>query len=137
MTAVLVDPTSHGDLTLNSDGSFTYVPTPGYGGADGFTYQADAEGVLTNIAYVTISVTPIAVNGPPVIAEGETAAVTADEDNSPTPFAFTLNATDPDPGRYADLEHLRASGISWHGHGERHGDIEGRQLHPGSELERW
>jgi hypothetical protein len=28
----------HGQLTLNEDGSFTYIPDPGYFGEDCFTY---------------------------------------------------------------------------------------------------
>lgn len=44
-TAVLVRDAKHGDLTLNSDGSFTYLPGPDFEGLDTFTYLAD-DGVL-------------------------------------------------------------------------------------------
>ena len=51
---------SHGTLTLNADGSFTYTPDPGYSGTDTFTYHA-TDGYLTSTdATVTIDVTSTA-----------------------------------------------------------------------------
>jgi len=58
MAAVLVSAPSHGALTLNADGSFTYSPTSGFSGVDSFTYQASAGGVLSNTATVALMVTP-------------------------------------------------------------------------------
>ena len=40
LTAVLVTNPSHGTLTLNANGSFTYTPTAGYTGPDSFVYRA-------------------------------------------------------------------------------------------------
>src|SRR5262249_55055220 len=40
LTASLVANASHGTVTMNSNGSFTYVPSAGYTGPDSFTYQA-------------------------------------------------------------------------------------------------
>jgi hypothetical protein len=40
LTAVLVTGPSHGKLTLNADGTFTYTPTRGWTGTDSFTYMA-------------------------------------------------------------------------------------------------
>ena len=40
MTAVLVNGPTHGSLTLNPDGSFSYTPAAHYLGADFFTFQA-------------------------------------------------------------------------------------------------
>ena len=40
LSTVLIDDVSHGALTLNSDGSFTYTPTAGFVGLDRFRYQA-------------------------------------------------------------------------------------------------
>ena len=65
MTATLVTGVQHGTLTLNADGTFTYVPTAGFVGADSFTYK-DSDGTLTSaVATATINVTesaPAAVN---------------------------------------------------------------------------
>jgi VCBS repeat-containing protein len=41
LTALLVSDVSNGSLTLNTDGSFTYTPTPGFSGSDSFTYVAN------------------------------------------------------------------------------------------------
>ncbi len=47
------DRPSHGTLTLNPDGSFTYVPDPNYNGTDTFTYQV-SDGTTTS-APVTVT----------------------------------------------------------------------------------
>jgi VCBS repeat-containing protein len=47
---------SHGTLTLNEDGSFTYVPEAGYVGKDQFTYQATDGIANSNEATVTLTV---------------------------------------------------------------------------------
>ena len=41
LTAILVTGVSHGTLTLNANGSFTYTPNAGYSGPDTFTYKAN------------------------------------------------------------------------------------------------
>ena len=57
LTAVLDSQPSHGSVTLNPDGSFTYTPAPGFTGDDEFTYQAiDGSGVLSAPTEVTIQV---------------------------------------------------------------------------------
>ena len=59
MTAVLVTGPSHGTLSLNADGSFTYTPAANYYGADAFTYTAN-DGILdSNVATVDITIRPI------------------------------------------------------------------------------
>src|SRR5437899_1789447 len=40
LSALLVSQPTHGSLTLNSDGSFSYAPTANYNGTDTFTYKA-------------------------------------------------------------------------------------------------
>ena len=40
LTAELVSDAQHGTVTMNPDGSFSYVPDLGYVGADSFTYRA-------------------------------------------------------------------------------------------------
>jgi VCBS repeat-containing protein len=56
LTAQLATGPSYGTLTLNTDGSFIYTPSVGYGGSDSFTYQADDGIAVSNIATVTINV---------------------------------------------------------------------------------
>ena len=58
LSAELVDDVSHGVLSLSTDGSFTYNPTPGYTGLDSFTYQAFDGQVYSNEATVTINLLP-------------------------------------------------------------------------------
>ncbi len=66
LTAVLVSGPSHGTLTLNPDGSFTYTPAANYNGPDSFTYRASDGTLTSNVATVAISVT--AVNDAPTVA---------------------------------------------------------------------
>ena len=56
MTAQLVSNPSHGTLTLNANGSFTYTPTTGYTGTDSFTYRAYDGSLTSSDATVTLSV---------------------------------------------------------------------------------
>jgi hypothetical protein len=66
LTANLVDGPSSGSLALNSDGSFTYTPNPGFFGTDSFTYKAnDGEYDSDNVATVTIYV----INHAPQVAD--------------------------------------------------------------------
>ena len=65
LSAVVVTGPSHGTLTLNEDGSFTYTPTANLNGSDAFTYRASDGDLASNLATVTITVT--AVNDPPTV----------------------------------------------------------------------
>ena len=87
----LVTLPSHGTVTQNANGSLTYTPAPNYNGTDSYTYQAkDSGGLTSNIATVTITITP--VNDPPVAVN--------DAYTTPMNTAITLavitNDTDPD-----------------------------------------
>ncbi len=55
LTAQLVSGPSHGSLTLNTDGSFTYTPTSGFSGTDSFTYMANNGQGTSNVATVTLA----------------------------------------------------------------------------------
>jgi VCBS repeat-containing protein len=57
LTAVLDTDVSDGTLTLNPNGSFTYVPDSGFIGTDSFTYHANDGTVDSNTVTVTINVT--------------------------------------------------------------------------------
>ena len=63
LTAQLVSGVSNGSLTLNPDGSFTYLPNANFNGSDSFTYAA-YDGFDATNATVSISVT--LVNDAPV-----------------------------------------------------------------------
>src|SRR6185369_5333507 len=64
LTAVLVGPPTHGSLTLNTNGSFSYVPAANYNGPDSFTYKAN-DGVADS-GTATVSITITSVNDAPV-----------------------------------------------------------------------
>jgi VCBS repeat-containing protein len=56
---------SHGTLTLNANGSFNYLPNPGYVGSDNFTYHANDGVANSGPATVVITVSaPECVNHP-------------------------------------------------------------------------
>jgi VCBS repeat-containing protein len=57
LSAVLDSPPRHGTLTLNGDGSYTYVPDMDYVGTDSFTYRASDGIDESDVATVTISIT--------------------------------------------------------------------------------
>jgi hypothetical protein len=56
VTAAIATAPVHGTVTLNSDGSFHYVPNDGYNGGDSFTYRAMDAQTNSQIATVHISV---------------------------------------------------------------------------------
>ncbi len=59
LTAVLVSGPAHGTLTLNSNGSFSYVPNINFNGTDSFTYKANDGALDSGVATVTLSVSPV------------------------------------------------------------------------------
>ncbi|WP_160316676.1 cadherin-like domain-containing protein [Thermanaerothrix daxensis] len=64
LTVRLESNVSHGTLTLNADGRFTYTPKAGYVGVDTFTYRANDGQVDSNLATVTIEVDAVRPNPP-------------------------------------------------------------------------
>ncbi len=95
LTYTITSSPTNGSLTGTPPNLF-YTPNLNYYGTDSFTYTANDGVDDSNVATVTITVN--AVNDAPVITEGDSVAVTMSEDNSPTPFALTLHASDPDVG---------------------------------------
>src|SRR5205823_257040 len=83
ITAVLGTPPTHGTLTLNANGSFTYLSAANYNGPDSFTYKANDGSLDSNLVTVTITVAP--VNDPPV----------ATNDGYTTPENTNLTVTAP------------------------------------------
>jgi hypothetical protein len=54
LEAVLVNDVANGSLTLNSNGSFSYTPTPGFSGTDQFTFTAN-DGFSSNRNVATVN----------------------------------------------------------------------------------
>ncbi|WP_336790231.1 Ig-like domain-containing protein [Paenibacillus sp. MMO-177] len=75
----VVSQPAHGQLTLNTDGTFTYTPDANYNGPDSFTFKANDGSADSNTASVNIAVTP--VNDAP----------TADASSKTTPEDTALN----------------------------------------------
>jgi VCBS repeat-containing protein len=103
LTALLNAGPSHGSLTLNPDGGFSYTPSQDFNGTDSFTYHANDAKLDSNVATVTITVT--AVNDTPV---ANPQSVTTAED---TAKAITLTASD------ADNDPLTYTVVTGPGHG--------------------
>jgi Bacterial Ig domain/Dockerin type I domain len=64
LSAVLVAGPAHGTLTLDASGRFSYLPARDYFGRDRFTYQAASGDLTSNVATVSLEITP--VNDAPV-----------------------------------------------------------------------
>src|SRR5206468_2322618 len=82
LSAVLVSQPSHGTLTLNGNGSFSYTSAANYNGTDSFTYKANDGQADSGIATVSITITgandaPVAVNDSYTTAENTTLNVAA------------------------------------------------------------
>lgn len=94
---------SNGSLTLNTDGSYLYIPNAGYTGNDSFTYTVcDADGECST-ATVTINVSepdkiPVAVNDDVNLDEdntlnGDVSANDTGLDDSPVNYSLETNVT--------------------------------------------
>lgn len=68
LTAVLDNTAHHGSLTLSSNGSFLYLPTPNFCGTDSFAYHAN-DG-QTNSNSVVVMLTIDCVNDAPIATAG-------------------------------------------------------------------
>ena len=96
LTAVKITDPSHGILTLNSDGTFTYVHNGDDQSSDSFTYSADDGKIVSSPITVSIAVTgtnasPVAYEDTIIVPLGGTATTL---DNGYTSFA--TNDIDPD-----------------------------------------
>src|SRR3970282_2055753 len=67
LTPALVAAPLHGTLALNLDGTFTYTPSLDYYGPDSFTYRVSDGELDSNLATVSVTVTP--VNDAPLAAD--------------------------------------------------------------------
>jgi len=108
LTAILVSTTTHGNLTLNSNGTFSYTPTGNYNGPDSFTYRA-SDGVLSSLpTTVTITVNP--VNDDPTANNDSLSAIK--NIVSQTHSVLANDSSAPDTG-----ETLTVTGVGFNGVG--------------------
>ena len=128
LTAVQVSAPSHGTLTLNADGSFSYTHDGSKTTSDSFTYKANDGLVDSNIATVSISVTavddaPVAVDDAYTVDEGATLDVAA---------ALGVLSNDTDP----EMSPLTAIQVSAPSHGTLTLNADGSlsYTHDGSET---
>jgi hypothetical protein len=99
LTYSIVEQPDHGDLGPINGNKVTYTPDANFHGSDDFRFRANDGALDSNIARVTITVTP--VNDPPVAQD---ITVSTDEDDGIT---ITLVATDVDDANltYSIVEH--------------------------------
>jgi hypothetical protein len=93
LSALLVSTTMAGDLVLNGDGSFTYVPEAGFVGADQFTYRAYDGLATSNLATVTITINEIPNSAPTAVDD----SYETQQDELLTVAAPGVLANDSDP----------------------------------------
>ena len=127
LTASVVASPTHGTLTLNSNGSFTYTPTANYNGPDSFTYRANDGTANSNTATVSITINP--VNDAPVAAND---SYSTNEDTALTVAAPGVLGNDTD----VDGNPLTAASRR---SDSRNADPECQRvvhLHPGGKLQR-
>ena len=65
LSAELVSGVSHGTLTFNTNGAFSYMPADGFTGSDSFVYRVYAGGATGSTATVNINIFKAAVARPP------------------------------------------------------------------------
>jgi VCBS repeat-containing protein len=98
LTASVVAAPTHGTLSLNADGSFTYTPANSYVGNDSFTYRANDGTVNSNTATSTLTVGAPALsvtattptNGSTALATTTAPTVTFNRSIQPATLVFTL-----------------------------------------------
>lgn len=115
LSAVLASGPSHGSLTLNSNGSFTYTPNANYHGNDSFTYRANDGTTNSNLAVVSLTITPVndapTANAGPDAQNGEGGTFTftgsgADVDGNP--LTYTWNFGDGNTATGATVNYAHA-----------------------------
>jgi VCBS repeat-containing protein len=94
LTAIHVSGPAHGSLTLNTDGSFAYTPSPGYTGGDQFTYKASDGQLESSPTQVALTIT---IGNRPPVARNDSYLTNATAANPLTVAAPGVLANDSDP----------------------------------------
>ena len=110
LTVHLVSAPTHGQLTLNGDGSFVYTPNHDFHGVDTFTYQAKDGADQSELATVTLS-----VNSENDLPQAQDDSYSVSEDHTLAVGGIGVLSNDSD----ADGDGLTATLIS----GPRHGTV--------------
>jgi VCBS repeat-containing protein len=94
LMAIKVSEPSHGAVSLNTDGSFNYIPIDNYNGTDSFTYQANDGTSDSGIITVSLTINPI--NDAPIDISLTNTSIDENEPIYTTVGSFST--TDPDTG---------------------------------------
>jgi large repetitive protein len=107
LSAALESGPSHGNLSLNANGSFIYTPAANFNGSDSFTYRASDGSLASDSAEVTLTVT--ARNDSPTVrvAAGGTCGkddhsgtvnlTVGDVESSAAKLTLSATLSNPDP----------------------------------------
>ena len=119
LIAVLVSGPSHGTLTLQPDGSFTYIPNPNYYGSDSFWYRA-YDGELSSSS-TKVNLIIHSVNDPP---DCDSAVVTPSElwppDHTFRDIVITVSDIDSDTVDVTAIRILQDEPVDARGNGDGH-----------------
>jgi VCBS repeat-containing protein len=138
LSAVLVSGPSHGTVTLNADGSFSYTPAADYDASDSFTFRA-SDGILpSNSGTATITIT--ATNDEPTATDRDRPRPTATDDAYSTAEDTALTVAAPgvlDNDSDPDHDPLSAVRVSGPSHGTLTLRADGSFTYkPGRQLQR-
>ncbi|MEO8494560.1 MAG: Ig-like domain-containing protein, partial [Planctomycetota bacterium] len=103
LAAVLVSGVSHGSLTLNADGTFTYVPDGTFAGTDSFTYVANDGSLSSTPVTVTISIQYVAPPSNPGGPQAVTVVPPVPSKEVPADNSQPVEAAPTAPPATADL----------------------------------
>ncbi|MEK6780591.1 MAG: Ig-like domain-containing protein [Bacteroidota bacterium] len=91
LTYAIVTPPAHGSLSAVVGASVTYTPNANFNGSDNFTFKTNDGLIDSNIATVSITITPVG-DSPVAFDQNATPLTTAEN----VAKSITLEATDPD-----------------------------------------
>lgn len=99
VSTIAVSGPNNGTLVLNSDGTYTYTPNPGFVGTDRFQYEVCDSGLpgpLCDTAEVTLKVFLVTPGNDPPVANDDLVQTYV---NTPKSGNFIINDFDPDGDR--------------------------------------